>query len=154
MQPGSFDLQKYVRAGNPKTPMEELINLASNACNKVRRRVAENSNLSLDTLLRLAQDHDPEVRIAVGENKAASEAIVEKIASDEHIDVRLALAENSNLSKRVLHLLAKDENPYVSNRALNTLEKLEQLASNKGAVVVFSITHRQGDSELRLRALS
>jgi hypothetical protein len=82
-------------ASNPKTPITMLSQLATHIDEEVRLAVAENPNTSLDLLLHLAKD--------------------------AQADVRYGMAENANLPADILNVLCEDENPFVSNRAMQSL---------------------------------
>jgi hypothetical protein len=119
--PESSINDKYIRAGNPSTSIDELKMLATDEIDNVRRRVGENHNTPKDILITLAVDGNCEVRIAVAENPGTPHEIVHQLCCDESTDVRYSLAENPNLPIEVLEKLAEDSNPYVSHRAQRTL---------------------------------
>lgn len=114
--------QRHMLAGNPKTSMKTLRQLAYHTDPAVRERLAENSNTPADVLQKLLQDPNPEVRIALAFNPSVSESMLMVLCSDEDVNVRLALAEGMELPDAVLSRLAEDENPYVRDRAESTLE--------------------------------
>ena len=116
---------KYIQAGNPDTPVEQLLLLAQDELDHVRRRVGENHMAPCAVLIALACDWHPDVRIAVSENPSCPADVLERLAGDEHVDVRFALAENPNLPPAIIAVLVDDENPYVSHRARRTLRSLE-----------------------------
>lgn len=118
-------LEKYIKAGNPDTSPEELMLLASDDIDHVRRRVGENLRTPIEVLARLSEDGNAEVRIAVGENPATPPAVLAKLVADHDPDVRYSLAENPHVPASFLHQLAEDDNPYVSHRAKRTLRLLQ-----------------------------
>ncbi len=117
--------EKYIRAGNPNTPIEELRELAIDEVDNVRRRVGENQRTPVDVLLVLSIDDNPEVRIAVAENTTTPAHVIEKLILDDNVDVRYSLAENCTLPVEVISRLIEDPNPYVSHRAQQTLRVLQ-----------------------------
>jgi hypothetical protein len=134
MNETNYDLQAYFRAGDPNILTKELDELANSSCHKVRRRVAEHRNVSIKTLSALAIDNHPDVRIAVVEHAACNENIMKEIILSSHVDVRFALAENPNLPASILKLLSLDDNPYVSNKANDTLKKIEGITSGQEVI--------------------
>jgi hypothetical protein len=88
--------------------------------------MAEDPSLPQEILEKLASHPSPEVREAVTENPNLSVESLNLLAKDECVDVRYALAENHNMPSNILYLLIEDENPYVSQRAEQTLERLRR----------------------------
>ena len=114
----------YFRAGRSDTSAESLSSLAHDIRPKIRARVAENEATSELLLQELSSDNNEEVRIAVGCNPSTPLRVVLRLAFDEHLDVRYSLAENANLDLLILLCLANDENPYVSQRAFQTMQRI------------------------------
>ena len=112
--------EKYIKAGSTSTSVEDLVLLASDEIDNVRRRVGENLQTPVEILLLLSSDENPDVRVAVGENPMAPPSVLEQLVQDDNADVRYALAENPTLSVEILAKLLEDENPYVSHRARRT----------------------------------
>jgi len=116
---------RYICAGNPHTPMIILERLAREGCASVRRRIGENPRTPNRILIALVDDPDPEVRQAIADNPDMPFGILQILADDESADVRYALAENHGVPLEILVKLATDENPYVANRAISTLKRLD-----------------------------
>ena len=114
----------YFRAGRSDTSEQTLNKLAQDSRPKIRARVAENRATPQMTLKKLSRDSNEEVRIAVGCNPSTPLRVILRLAFDEHLDVRYSLAENPNLDSSILLRLANDENPYVSQRALKTIQRV------------------------------
>lgn len=89
-------------------------------------RTAEDSKLPQEILERLVYHPCPEVREAVSDNPGLSIEALHHLAHDECADVRYAIAENHNTPSNLLYELGEDENPYVSQRAQHTLERLQR----------------------------
>lgn len=111
-------------ASNPNTPPAVLTYLARQADARLLERIAENPRTPVETLERLAQSAIPSVRIAVAENVNTSLDLLIHLATDFDADVRYTLAENGQLPVEVLSKLVDDSNPYVSTRALATINKV------------------------------
>jgi len=60
------------------------------------------------------------------ENPNVGEHAFAELAHDEHPDVRYAVAENPRAPRSTLSFLLFDDNPYVADRARQTLERLER----------------------------
>ncbi len=101
-----------------------LDKLASSACERVRRQVAENSASTLSTLLLLLGDKSIEVRLGLTYNRNLPTTYLEWLARDESTDIRYEMAENNHLPLHILQMLSNDSNPYVANRALKTIAQL------------------------------
>jgi hypothetical protein len=114
------DYSGYILAGDPSISSLLLEDLAQSRCAQIRARVAENPSTSLAILLYLTHDPSEEVRISLTYNR--HELPMSVLASDRSVDVRYALAENLHAPREVLKTLIHDENPYVSTRAIKTLE--------------------------------
>ncbi len=117
--------EKYIKAGSTSTSVEELMLLASDEIDNVRRRVGENIQTPVEILLLLSSDENPDVRVAVGENPMTPPSMIAHLAQDSNVDVRYALAENHTLPISILAKLMEDENPYVSHRATRTWRMLQ-----------------------------
>lgn len=115
---------RYMVAGNPKTTPSILNFLSADKDVRVVRRVAENPNAHTSTLARLAAHDDVSVRICICEHEGAPELILLALTKDPHSDVRYALAENVHAPMSVIELLTMDENPYISSRAMRTMNAL------------------------------
>ncbi len=115
---------KSMLASNPRTPADMLDFLSNVSPVDILLRVAENPSSGKDTLSRLAFHEDPEVRAAVSENPNTPESCFKRLASDESVDVRYRLAENPHSPAAALYNLLKDENPYVAQRARQTLSRI------------------------------
>lgn len=117
-------LAKLRLASHPEAKPSSLRKLAKHECESIVIRVAENPNTPVDVLEDLAHHEHPEVRVALSENPNATARILMVLVEDEHADVRYGLAENHNTPLAVLSRLCEDENPYVADRAQNTLNRL------------------------------
>lgn len=122
---------KYIKAGDPTTPAEELWALAGDNIDNIRRRVAENPAASLALLQTLAKDECPEVKMAIAENPQTPLGLLECLAEDEQADVRYAIAENPNMPISLLLRLTDDANPYISHRAQRTLRILNPVSATE-----------------------
>lgn len=118
---------KYIRAGQLETSVEELWMLAIDDIDNVRRRVAENCKSPPELLASLAEDENAEVRVAVAENPQTPAVLLQRLAVDGHADVRYSIAENPNMPEEILVLLCDDDNPYVSHRAQITLRMVNPI---------------------------
>jgi hypothetical protein len=114
----------YIRAGRYDTPATELFHLSQNPSSLIRVRVAENQATPQVLLEELSTDSNEDVRIAVGGNPSIPFHVLMRLAFDEHVDVRFSLAENHCINILALLCLAGDENPFVSQRALKTLQRV------------------------------
>jgi hypothetical protein len=124
-EPTQFTLAKQRLASNPGTKPEVLDKLATRAdAPPIVERVAENSTTDPSTLQKLAQHEEASVRAAVGDNQNTPNEVIEELACDHSLDVRYTLAENPATPRDVLEKLAEDENPYIANRAQQTLGKV------------------------------
>ena len=119
----NFDQIDYVLAGNPNTPAVVLERLAFNRQTKVRRHIAENRCTPPAVLSVLAGDLEVEVVTAVAMHPAISRELRTELALHHSIDVRYAVAENPETRASILFMLAEDDNPYVRERALQTIRK-------------------------------
>lgn len=115
---------KCTLASNPQTPADMLDYLCLVSPLKVIIRIAENPGASRDTLSRLAFHSDSEVRSAVADNPSTPESCFKRLMNDESVDVRFRIAENPSAPLASLYALIKDDNPYVSNRAKQTLSRI------------------------------
>lgn len=112
---------RYLCAGNPKISKSCMYKFALDSCYRIRCRVAECTEIPIQLLYRLATDSHPDVRVSVGENRRAPQHLMERLSSDQDVDVRHALAENAHTPRSILHKLVQDENPFVSCRAIKTI---------------------------------
>jgi hypothetical protein len=128
---------EYLAAGNQATSREHLAQLALSKEPKVRSRVAENPSCPTVALLALAEDDHPDVRSNVAGNPKATFAILRMLAKDFCLNVRYTLAEDHNLPRPLLRMLSRDDNPYVAERAKQTLNRLkeEQSARRKAGYI-------------------
>jgi len=115
----------YILAGAADTALKELRKLARHDDPTIRRRVAEHPRAPLRLLVELSADGDAEVRIAVSESPRLPESVLDRLVEDDCEDVRYALAENLNLPTSILSRLADDDNPFVSQRSIVSLKKLQ-----------------------------
>jgi len=87
-------------------------------------RLIDHPNTPPDVLMELANHVNAEVRAQVADNPNTPQEAILLLAKDESADVRISLAECYHLGAFVLEMLADDENPYVSDRAQTTLQRL------------------------------
>ncbi|HMP53635.1 MAG TPA: HEAT repeat domain-containing protein [Candidatus Melainabacteria bacterium] len=117
----------HLKAGSLNTAPVELESLAKSEQEKVRKRVASNQACKVDTLMMLAVDASKEVRRSVALNPAASCTTLVKLSYDSSPDVRFALAESVRTPMAILRRLkADDPNPYVRQRAEETIKGIEE----------------------------
>ncbi len=55
--------------------------------------------------------------------------LLSQLVEDEDVDVRYSIAEDSQAPPAILRRLSNDENPYISFRAQQTLQRLQQTAT-------------------------
>jgi len=120
-KPASRD---YLIAGSQQTSPKALALLAQSEIPGVRARVAENPNCPLALLSWLAQDSNPEVRLSVVYNPKAPPIFFQWLLNDGCADVLFALAEDHNLAHSFLEQLSQNDNPYVAERAKQTIERV------------------------------
>jgi hypothetical protein len=89
----------------------------------VLERLAESPEASPKTLAKLACNDDPHVRAAAADNAHTPYASMLALAEDPDVDVRFQLAENHNIPRDILKILSNDENPYIAERAQQTLQR-------------------------------
>ena len=115
-----------LKAGSLNTAPRELEWLAKSEHEEVRKRVASNEACNIDTLMMLAADASKEVRRAVALNPSVNCTALVKLSFDRSPDVRYALAESSRTPIAILRRLkAEDPNPYVRQRAVQTIQGIE-----------------------------
>jgi hypothetical protein len=85
----------------------------------------ENDSAGTCLLILLACHRSERIRAAVADNPRTPYLGLVRLALDESADIRFQVAENHNVPVTILKLLAEDENPYVSERALRTIERIE-----------------------------
>lgn len=126
----------YLQAGRASTSPKTLATLTKAACEKIRRRVAENTSTPVHLLQLLSTDECTDVRIAVACNAATPANVLWMLALDRNPDVRLSMAENYNLPATILTWLSGDENPYVALRAERTLATNGHIIDGKGESIM------------------
>jgi hypothetical protein len=126
---GAFN--RYIAAGSVYTTPIVLRHLAQDPDKSIRRRVAENPNISRDIVDMLMHDQDVDVRIGLAENPSVGLEYVEVFMQDESADVRFSIAENPLMRGDVLLRLATDENPYVATRARKTYAQVNPHAAHE-----------------------
>lgn len=139
------DRETYIAAGDNSIPLARLQCLVLHEDYRIRARVAENPRTPQEWLWDLASDDSPVVRIAVAENPGTPLALRETLAQNDHVDVRFAIAENANTLPHLLRILLRDENPYIADRATQTLHRVakEQLANSPLSNIVKGIRNSQ-----------
>lgn len=80
----------------------------------------------VQTLRILATDNHSAVRLALLDNPSLPEEIFFLLCEDENADIRYATAEDYRSPFAVLSILITDENPYVAQRAEQTVNRLFQ----------------------------
>lgn len=120
-------------ASSLETGVRMLDRLGRTGSDAVQIRVAENEKSGPEILRFLSKLSNSEVRAAVAQNASTSPAIAEELAGDADADVRYAMAANAHTSPALLSILAQDDNPYVSNRAVRTQERLQLDGDSKKA---------------------
>lgn len=131
---------EYEAAGNISTSFNDLVILSQNEHPAVRSRVAENPSCPLYLLAFLVQDVSGEVRISVASNPKATRTLLEWLSHDSCPDVRFALGEDHNLPQEILEVLMRDENPYVAQRARNTMTRIQQSRFSSNVCQISSTT--------------
>ncbi len=111
----------YVLAGSPNTPTRVLDRLARAAECRVRKQAAENPSTSAEALMRLAADWNVGVVAAAALNPSLPRQILEALTRHDSLEVRYAIADGTCVPVTVLLRLADDENPYISQRAMQTI---------------------------------
>ena len=117
-------IEEYLRAGCSRTPADVLYTLAESVSESVRRRVAENQSTPKKLLESLSSDLSSEVRAQVAFNSRTSLREKWRLAMDSSPDVRYQIAENPHTDTEILIWLSTDENPYVAQRADQTLQSI------------------------------
>lgn len=120
-----FDIQgmfwRYVASGSAATPGEVLSCLASDERIQIRRRVAENASTPPDALAQLASDPAAAVRAAVARNPNTPVFLLKQLSQDDDVSVRFAIAANAAMPDAILLSLFMDPDPYVAERASQTM---------------------------------
>jgi hypothetical protein len=117
----------WCKVNDPETTSGQLEEIAGEATNNLPllRRLAEHANLSPAALYALSEHEDHQVRAALADNPSSPRSLLEKLCRDTHADVRYFLAESYTLDLDLISSLLEDENPYVAQRARNTLRRRE-----------------------------
>lgn len=118
-------LSNYVKAGSQNCSPELLETMARSEIDRIRLRVAENPGTPIGILELLSTDKNVEVRIAVGTNPSTPTCVRYQLALDQDLNVRLGLADDMNTPIELLERLTEDGNPYVSHRAMKTIQILQ-----------------------------
>jgi hypothetical protein len=122
---GMFDwgslFWRYLASGSADTPPQVLAVLATDERVQIRRRCAENPSTNGDTLAMLADDKSDAVRTAVARNVHTPIYILRKLSQDPSVDVRFAIASNPEMPDAILLSLFLDPDPFVAERASQTL---------------------------------
>lgn len=114
---------RWLLANNPNTPPQVLDSIIASNHLGLIRRVAEHPRLSLPSLEALCSHTDAQVREAVSENPNLPPSLMWTLAQDASEDVRFRLAESYTVDQEVLSYLMEDENPYVAQRARQTMRR-------------------------------
>jgi hypothetical protein len=91
------------------------------------QRIAEDPKTDADVLTSLSRSEQIEVRASVADNANAPRSALLNLVFDPSVDVRFRMAENHGIPGDLLRILTTDENPYVSCRAIKTLDRLGTL---------------------------
>jgi hypothetical protein len=122
-RPGDF-WDRYLAAGRPNTPIQDLFELALDVDSAIRARVAQNPTAPPQLMLILMNDPEADVRIGLAENPKAPFSILQRLATDEDLHVRFDMADNRHMPEILLRRLMDDDNPYVALRAARTVNTL------------------------------
>jgi hypothetical protein len=112
---------KMIAGGSEGTSTSILGALATDDSARIRRRVAENPGCPPEALALLSEDADPTVRAAVARNRNTPVFLLRQLSNDEDVNVRFAIASNSEMPDAILLSLFLDPDPYVADRASQTL---------------------------------
>lgn len=116
---------RWIVANHPNTPVSVLRSMVEHMPLPIVRRVAEHPSLPEEMLDVLSRHADGEVRLSVAENHRTPRYLLERLLHDDSCDVRYSLASNYNLGQDMLARMLDDDNPYVVQRARNTLRRME-----------------------------
>jgi len=116
---------RWMVANHPNTPASVLDSMVETMPVPIVRRIAEHPSLSEQALLKLSEHHDSEVRAGLVENSSTPRHILERLITDECIDVRYAIAANYDIDQDLIVRLLDDDNPYVVQRARQTLRRMD-----------------------------
>jgi hypothetical protein len=120
-----LDLQgffwKYLASGSSTTAQDVLACLATDETVQIRRRVAENPHTPADALSLLSEDADASVRAGVARNRHTPLFVLRKLSQDDDVSVRFAIAANPEMPDAILLSLFLDPDPYVAERASQTM---------------------------------
>jgi hypothetical protein len=72
----------------------------------------------------MLKDKCSEVRTGLGQNPKVPFSVLQRLVDDADTEVRYDLAENRHMPVVLLHRLMSDENPYVAQRAKQTLNSM------------------------------
>jgi len=115
--------QDYLKASSDQLEHKEIHKLAKHQSARVKARIAEREDTPLELLIALAQDPDPDVRVGLTARKSIPLSVLAILLFDDSPDVRFELADNPDLHHTQLQHLTEDCNPYVAERAWQTLKK-------------------------------
>ncbi len=116
---------RWMVANHPNTPTSVLVSMIETMPVAIVRRIAEHPSLSQQSLLSLCEHYDGEVRAGVVDNSSTPRHIIERLIVDQCIDVRYAIAANYDIDQDLLMRLLDDDNPYVVQRARQTLRRMD-----------------------------
>lgn len=139
---------RWMVANHPNTPASVLVSMIETMPVAIVRRIAEHPSLSEQALISLCEHHDGEVRVGVVDNCSTPRHIIERLVADQCIDVRYAIAANYDIDQDLLVRLLDDDNPYVVQRARQTLRRLDV-----SECVAFPGTYEERDFPFRKTAL-
>jgi len=132
-------LFRFAVAGDPRSPAVVLEDLAGDANDWVRQRVARNAATPPEVLARLAGDEDGSVRGEAAWNVATPAEALSRLAGDADDGVRWMVAENAATPPEVLARLARDANVNVRGAVVENAatppEVLSRLAGDANKVV-------------------
>lgn len=115
----SFDTSKQLFAQLSELPLQEQINLAG--C----------SRTSIFCLRELCKSKNYSVKEALLENSALPADVIYDLARDEDPDIRFLVASYPYIPGGILRELSSDENPFVSNRAMQTRDRIKLEVSKR-----------------------
>lgn len=139
---------RWMVANHPNTPTSVLVSMIETMPVAIVRRIAEHPSLSEEALISLCEHLDGEVRAGVVDNCSTPRHIIERLVADQCIDVRYAIAANYDIDQDLLVRLLDDDNPYVVQRARQTLRRMDG-----SECVSFPGTYEERDFPFRKTAL-
>ena len=137
LHPCEFVSDEFDSIDIDKTPVSKLIELAQSADTppEILERIARSSNF--------------DVRWATAGNPSTPLITIWTFVADVNPAIRYLVADSSLVSTEVLEVLSEDRDPYVSARALKTLNRLR---TRKLVKAQFGANRSQGGDTCSLRS--